>query len=614
MRFFTHRDLSLTPLFLLVVSAGVQPAVAMPELEVLALTADPAPGGPDGAVFLEFGLSEINNLGQVAFVAAMEPGVAGVTTDEALGVWYASPGGVVTPVTVGDPPAPGVPGAFFDTLATAPQFSDVGIVSADFLMEIGPGGVTSGDQWGRWLFPPNGPGELVYRDRSAPPGVDPEAEIVAAFGPMNRGGDLAMRATLAVGPGGVTSSTTAVIWKRLADGTETFVARSGFVAPDAPAGTFFNNIGVADINENGVILSRNTFRQGLGGVTEDNDGAIYSDRSGAYTLEYREGDLDPDGNVFESLSVAGLNNQDQILFISDLPLDPNGGPFNDEVLWAETANGLRAVARTGDTLPGTGTSPLRLITNTRFNDAGRVAFAGALIPGRVDWIFSEGLSGDLQLVAEEGTAAPGTEPGVVFDSDLSTRLFGSDMTLNNAGQVAFTSALAGAGVTEANDGGLWAQGLDGELRLIVREGDPIEVAPGDSRIVERFASAGMNESGQVGFDAAFTDGSFGVFVSNVVARLPGDYNSDGLVDAADYTVWRDAQGGTGIGLAPDGNSDGTVDQTDYDVWALNYGAAATVDATTVPEPANLLAVLFGSVALINCGLRTSRSAISQARP
>jgi beta-glucanase (GH16 family) len=46
--------------------------------------------------------------------------------------------------------------------------------------------------------------------------------------------------------------------------------------------------------------------------------------------------------------------------------------------------------------------------------------------------------------------------------------------------------------------------------------------------------------------------------------LVGDYNHDATVDAADYTVWRDSVGQSGIGLAADGSGNGTVDSGDYD--------------------------------------------------
>ena len=74
--------------------------------------------------------------------------------------------------------------------------------------------------------------------------------------------------------------------------------------------------------------------------------------------------------------------------------------------------------------------------------------------------------------------------------------------------------------------------------------------------------------------------------------ITGDYNCDGKVDAADYTVWRDSLGLSGPGLPADGNGDGTVDAADLAVWNANFGAMAMAPATSIPEPtAGLLALL-----------------------
>jgi hypothetical protein len=54
--------------------------------------------------------------------------------------------------------------------------------------------------------------------------------------------------------------------------------------------------------------------------------------------------------------------------------------------------------------------------------------------------------------------------------------------------------------------------------------------------------------------------------------VAGDYNGDGSVNAADYTVWRNTQG-SADDLRADGNGDGVVDQADYDLWKSNVGAA-----------------------------------------
>ena len=74
----------------------------------------------------------------------------------------------------------------------------------------------------------------------------------------------------------------------------------------------------------------------------------------------------------------------------------------------------------------------------------------------------------------------------------------------------------------------------------------------------------------------------------------GDYNFDGVVDAADYTVWRDSLGSTTIADA-DGNGDGTVDQADYDLWANAMSAPA---ASSVPEPSTALLLSAGIVSAI----------------
>ena len=55
--------------------------------------------------------------------------------------------------------------------------------------------------------------------------------------------------------------------------------------------------------------------------------------------------------------------------------------------------------------------------------------------------------------------------------------------------------------------------------------------------------------------------------------LPGDYNSDGFVDAADYSVWRDNLGATVVPFSgADGNGNGSIDVADYHVWRSHYGA------------------------------------------
>jgi hypothetical protein len=73
------------------------------------------------------------------------------------------------------------------------------------------------------------------------------------------------------------------------------------------------------------------------------------------------------------------------------------------------------------------------------------------------------------------------------------------------------------------------------------------------------------------------------------ARIDGDYNGNGVVDDADYVVWRKSLNQTGIGLAADGNGNGKIDSGDYTVWRNHFrnttGGAGTITIDgSVPEP------------------------------
>ncbi len=79
--------------------------------------------------------------------------------------------------------------------------------------------------------------------------------------------------------------------------------------------------------------------------------------------------------------------------------------------------------------------------------------------------------------------------------------------------------------------------------------------------------------------SAASDASSGPGGASVAQVLYGDFNQDGIVNAADYTVWRDTLGQTGEGLAADVNGDLVVDATDYGMWKTHFGADA---ATALP--------------------------------
>lgn len=92
----------------------------------------------------------------------------------------------------------------------------------------------------------------------------------------------------------------------------------------------------------------------------------------------------------------------------------------------------------------------------------------------------------------------------------------------------------------------------------------------------------------------------------------GDYNADGVVNAADYTRWRDTFGQSVTALTgADGDGDGLIDEGDYAVWQTNYGASSPGTAVATPEPTTLL--LLAAPAIAACFSANRREKTEQKR-
>jgi hypothetical protein len=167
------------------------------------------------------------------------------------------------------------------------------------------------------------------------------------------------------------------------------------------------------------------------------------------------------------------------------------------------------------------------------NARGESAFAamaqetagGALISG----LWSDAGGHGMELVARGGDQAPGAEQGATFASFMFPA---PQFILNARGQLAFSNTLQGPSINDSNNEGLWAQDPLGNLTLIARRGQLLNVsddplAP-DWRTISDLRVDGaagnddgrrswFNDRGQLAFWAAFTDGNEGIFVSNAVA-------------------------------------------------------------------------------------------------
>jgi glucosylceramidase len=103
----------------------------------------------------------------------------------------------------------------------------------------------------------------------------------------------------------------------------------------------------------------------------------------------------------------------------------------------------------------------------------------------------------------------------------------------------------------------------------------------EARLVIEFLQTN-NHAGAVHIDRA------AVQASDALSNI-GDYNHDGVVNPQDYGVWS-ASFGSQHSLNADGNGNGMIDAADYVLWrsGLNIGGANRLQWISLPEPSGLL--------------------------
>jgi hypothetical protein len=385
------------------------------------------------------------------------------------------------------------------------------------------------------------------------------------------------------------------------DGAFRNVMREGTQPPGTAVGTRFDEYQTpVAMNDHGRVA----FEAGLisPGATSFDSTAIFSEGSGSLQLLARTGDQAPtmpEGTVFSSLTTIPdtaptINNAGHTAFWAGIR--PGGGTSKASI-WSDATGSISPVAIQGDPAPGGDGGVFGNIASRirlSLNSTGKLTFTTTMQTGVAGvstandqgiWAGKESLS----LIAREGQQAPGVPDGVLFGLLV-------DPTINSRGQVAFSARLSQSTGSVPNNG-IWAQDINGDLKLIVCTGDAIEVAPGDVRVVEAVNFSGttvdqasgnedgrnslFNDSGQLLFSASFTDGSRGLFVSSLVAfeALAGDFDLDGDVDGRDFLTWQRNQT---IGNLAD--------------WQANYSANDQAIVATIPEPNGVL--LLGLASLV----------------
>jgi hypothetical protein len=98
-----------------------------------------------------------------------------------------------------------------------------------------------------------------------------------------------------------------------------------------------------------------------------------------------------------------------------------------------------------------------------------------------------------------------------------------------------------------------------------------------------------------------------VVLTSFLPAVAGDYNGNGVVDAADYVVWRN-----GGPLQNEVATLGSVTPEDYTAWRARFGntagsgagnASVSGEDTSVPEPTASLLFAIGAIAMLTTGTR-----------
>jgi probable HAF family extracellular repeat protein len=189
---------------------------------------------------------------------------------------------------------------------------------------------------------------------------------------------------------------------------------------------------------------------------------------------------------------------------------------------------------------------------------------------------------------------------------------------NPAGQVTELGLIAGASSSKAfginNLGtavGLVQAGESSSAAYWNANGSAVDlntlIAPGSGWRLEQ--ALAISDTGWVAGIGKFDDGPGGapspydrVFMMQVPIEvaLPGDYNVNGEVDAADYVIWRERM--ATLSTLPNDTTPGWVQPVDYSVWRANFsraaGSGSAIGSTSVPEPASFACAAIGAAIIM----------------
>ncbi|MGD9637364.1 MAG: choice-of-anchor tandem repeat NxxGxxAF-containing protein, partial [Pirellulales bacterium] len=618
------------------------------ELVKIARRGDLLPDG-NGQFSQSLGSDAVNSAGHVRIKAELINTSLGVNNN--LGLYLYNGSSLVKLARENDA-VPEGNGLFDDFMDFNQGFDDGDLVAFHATLRNTSGG--SNDNSGIYLHNGTALVKLARENESAPDGNG----LFSAFSPsalVNSAGQVAFRADLR-NTSGTTLDNSGIY---LHNGSSLVkLARENENVPEGDGR--FDDFGFPAVNDAGQAA----FYGYLRNTNSQTDSGIYLHNGSALKKLVRENDNVPEGNGrFDNFSRLQLNGTGQVAFKAFLRGN-SGGLTDDNGIYVTDGIETVKVAREGDTLVGAvvafldttggyaGDAGLRM----SFNDYGQVAFRAAAANGSQGlFLYTPDLrwrsttsgswdaAGNWTLSLKPGTPHavqidPSTSlsiTGPAVGATVSTLTVGDDVgvaqpVLNlQAGSVVSASAAITlkdnatigfqiGGTSTTDFARLMTAGiatLDGEVAVqfvngfLPSAGDMFSILSATGGVAGTFdTTAAQLPALAGGLKWQINYGPNDVVLAVVAAGLSGDYNGNQVIDAADYTVWRDAVAAGATTLLND-FTPGVVDDNDYLYWTSHFGdslgSGAGSGSTTVPEPTSLVALFIASLAIL--ARRTTRS-------
>jgi T5SS/PEP-CTERM-associated repeat protein len=432
--------------------------------------------------------------------------------------------------------------------------------------------------------------------------------------------------------GGVVSSVGGIIGYAGGTGTATVTGSGSQWNISGDLGVGYDGNGTLNITAGGVVTNTGwgyvsqeagTFGTvAVGAVTvtgsgsQWNNGSLVVGRFGTGTLNIADGGSVSVAN-FTAVDADGQINNSDGSFVSNTVINQPGG----EILGRGSFSAVGGWSNSGFMAFRGGVSNVygavnNLAGGTIFSEFfGTTYFHGDVVHNGVQIAVGEGSTIEFLgtvsgagnyfsggTVAMNGEFRPGNGPGVVsFASELAFGA-GASLEIELGGTAPGTYDKVSVGGDLALDGDLIVSILPG---FTPTAGQSFNILDWNGTLSGTFSELDLPTFDGLAWNTSqlYTNG----VISLAAAGLAGDYNADGVVDAVDYTVWRNNLGDPNESDLNNNGDGGQVTASDYTWWKQHYGdtspgsgGLATVAAGFIPEPTSWLLALLAALPAMAC--------------